>query len=145
MSYFDMSESSVFSYFFRFPTPIKKVEMPMQLKVAGCPLGVNSLLHFSKSTPKCYGRRNIPTELIPARAFLHQGRVKTRDFLKYIFLLLAECSYLLTMANALSPCIHLQPIHLLYFSTKRGHKSSFLPCEGTGGVTCCEVLVCDTG
>lgn len=56
-----------------------------------------------------------------------------RDLLKYIFLLLAECSYFLTMANALSPCIHLQPIHLLNFSTKRGHKSSFLPCEGTGG------------
>lgn len=53
----------------------------------------------------------------------------------HFFLLLAECSYLLKMADALCPYIHPQPIHLLCFCTKTGHKSSLLPegGEGTGG------------
>lgn len=76
------------------------------------------------STPKCWGRRNIPTGLIPARAIPCQGRVKKRfpETYKYIFfLLLPECSYLLTIADALPPYIHFQPIHLC-FSTARAQE-----------------------
>lgn len=37
-----------------------------------------------------------------------------------------------SITHVFPPSIHLQGIHLLYFSTKRGHKFSFLPGEGTG-------------